>query len=66
MKEEMNFEDKLARVDEIVSLMEKNTLPLEESLALFKEGNALIHELEETLKEAEKSVQEVIEHEEKE
>ncbi len=61
---ENKFEDKLKRLEEIVALMESKKLSLEDNLNLFKEGSALIKELEDTLKDAEKSIKEVIEIEE--
>jgi exodeoxyribonuclease VII small subunit len=36
--------------------VENETLPIEESLKLYEEGNALIKELEATLKDAEKKI----------
>lgn len=36
--QEPSFEELLARLQEIVKKMEQDTLPLEESLALYEEG----------------------------
>lgn len=55
-KKEKTFEEKLTRLNEIVEKVENETLPIEESLKLYEEGNALIKELEATLKEAEKKI----------
>ena len=55
-KKEMSFEEKLARLNQIVEKVENETLPIEESLKLYEEGNALIKELEATLKDAEKKM----------
>jgi exodeoxyribonuclease VII small subunit len=55
-KKEKSFEEKLARLNEIVEKVENETLPIEESLKLYEEGNALIKELEATLKDAEKKI----------
>jgi|LAHS01.1.fsa_nt_gb exodeoxyribonuclease VII small subunit len=55
-KKEPSFEEKLARLNEIVEKVENETLPLETSIALYEEGNALIKELEATLKDAEKKM----------
>ena len=60
----MTFEEKLQRLDEIVKTMKNRSLALEESLALFKEGNALIKELDQTLQEAETSIQSIVESDE--
>lgn len=61
MEENVKFEDKIKRLDEIVSIMSNKTLSLEESLALYEEGNKIIKELSETLKEAEAKVEKIIE-----
>ncbi len=55
-KKEKTFEEKLSRLNEIVDKVENETLPIEESMKLYEEGNALIKELETTLKEAEKKI----------
>ena len=55
-KKEKSFEEKLARLNAIVEKVENETLPIEESLKLYEEGNALIKELEATLKDAEKKI----------
>jgi exodeoxyribonuclease VII small subunit len=55
-KKEPSFEEKLARLNEIVEKVENETLPLETSIALYEEGNALIKDLESTLKDAEKKM----------
>jgi exodeoxyribonuclease VII small subunit len=55
-KKEPSFEEKLARLNVIVEKVENETLPLETSIALYEEGNALIKELEATLKDAEKKM----------
>lgn len=52
--ENMTFEEKLARLEEIVSLIDSNKLGLEESMKLYEEGIALIKELEGVLEEANK------------
>ena len=53
-----NFEVNLKRLNEIVEKIENNTLPLEESLKLYKEGKTLISNLQDALKEAEKNLKE--------
>ena len=55
-KKEKSFEEKLARLNAIVEKVENETLPIEESLKLYEEGNALIKELEATLKDAQKKI----------
>lgn len=38
----MSFEQSLARLDEIVKLLESGTAPLEQSMKLYEEGIALV------------------------
>ncbi len=52
----MDFEKKLKRLEEIVSTMEKGSLPLEESLKLFEEGVKLSKECHLQLSQAEQKV----------
>ncbi|MCQ2087220.1 MAG: exodeoxyribonuclease VII small subunit [Bacilli bacterium] len=59
--EQTKFEDKLKRLDDIVNAMSQKTLSLEESLALYEEGNKIITELSKTLEEAESKVEKIIE-----
>ncbi|MEG0456683.1 MAG: exodeoxyribonuclease VII small subunit [Oscillospiraceae bacterium] len=41
-KNELTFEQASKRIDEIISLLEKDNIDLEKSLDLFKEGTKLI------------------------
>ena len=36
------FEQSIGRLDEIVKLMERGSVPLEQALQLFQEGTALV------------------------
>lgn len=40
-KKSVTFEDSMERLDEIVKLLEKGDVPLEESIKLFEEGTKL-------------------------
>ena len=55
-KKEMSFEDSLARLEEIVKLLEKGDAPLAESLGLFEEGAGLLRSCGKLLDEAEQKV----------
>lgn len=46
------FEQKLARIDEIVKRLESNSVPLDEAVDLFQEGKRLSAECEALLKNA--------------
>lgn len=61
MKENpISFEEELKRLDEIVSKISSKTLPLEESLKLYQEGQEIIASLSKVLKEAEAKVEKVV------
>lgn len=52
----MTFEESVARLDEIVKLLERGDRPLEEALTLFEEGTKLIKSCGKTLDDAEQKV----------
>ena len=52
--ENLTFEQKLVRLNEIVSQIDNNKLGLEESLKVYEEGMSLIKDLEGTLNAANK------------
>ena len=58
--ESINFEKELKHLDEIVSKIEGNVLPLEESIKLYEEGTKIIKKLEGALKDAESKMAKVI------
>ena len=60
-KENLPFEQKMMRVDEIVKIMDSNDLPLENILNLFTEAQELIKQLEDELKSAKEKVAKYIE-----
>lgn len=51
-KAKLTFEEDLARLSEIVTLLEEGPDTLAEMLALYEEGMAITARLEETLEEA--------------
>ena len=50
------FEQSLARLDEIVKILESGEAELEESIKLFEEGTALAHRCSKLLDEAQMKV----------
>ena len=52
----MSFEEKLARLEEIVAAMEKGDAPLADSLHLFEEGTKLANACSTELDKAEQQV----------
>lgn len=50
------FEEAMARLEAIVTQLEKGDVPLEEAMALFEEGTALMKQCAKTLDGAEQKV----------
>ena len=61
MAKKMKFETSMARLDEIVSELEKNERPLDESIQLFEEGLKLVRACNEKLNEFEAQVKDIME-----
>ena len=51
-----SFEENMARLEEIVSLLEKGDAQLADSLALFEEGTKLVKDCSATLEKAQQQV----------
>ncbi|MFA6808706.1 MAG: exodeoxyribonuclease VII small subunit [Eubacteriales bacterium] len=56
-----NFENGIERLEQIVLLMEKNEIPLEQALTLFQEGIELIKSCNKSLDVAEEKIQVLLE-----
>lgn len=56
MNKEYTFEQSLARLEEIVKGLENGSLPLDKSIELFEEGNALVKLCTQKLDAAEQKV----------
>ena len=52
----IDFEASLKQLEEIVNKIENQTLPLDESIALYEQGKTIINQLEQALKEAEEKI----------
>lgn len=61
MPEVINFEQEMKKLDEIVSKISSQDLPLDECLALYQEGQAIIKNLEKALEDAKDKVEKVVE-----
>ena len=55
-KKTLSFEESMQRLEEIVRLLERGDVPLEESLTLFEEGSSLIAQCGKLLDSAEQKV----------
>lgn len=60
MNESMQFETAITRLEEIVRVMEKGDLPLEQSLQLFEEGTALVKNCNQLLSSAELKISQLM------
>ena len=56
MEQSKNFEASVKRLEEIVRLMERGDVPLEQALSLFEEGTGLIRGYTKLLDDAELKV----------
>ena len=55
-KKKLDFEQSMARLEEIVGLLERGDAPLEQAMALFEEGAKLMRECTKRLDQAEQKV----------
>ena len=58
--ENISFEEKIKRLEQIVRTMERGDAPLEEALSLFQEGTTLVKECGAILDQAEMQVKMII------
>lgn len=54
----MNFEENIAKIEEIISKLENGDIPLEEAVSLYKAGSELIGESKKELEKAKLTVSE--------
>lgn len=57
---EMTFEEKMNRLEQIVRAMERGDVALEESMKLFQEGTELVRNCGKMLDEAELTVKKIV------
>lgn len=55
-EKKLDFEQSMARLEEIVALLERGEAPLEQALALFEEGTGLMRRCSDLLDKAEQKV----------
>lgn len=56
MSDKVSFEDNIKKLDEIVKLLERGDLPLDDMIKLFEQGVAISKLCKQTLDEAEQKV----------
>ena len=57
--DELSFEGALARLEEIVRLLEKGEAPLDQSITLYQEGDRLKRHCEARLKDAQARIEQI-------
>ena len=60
MNENLTFESKLQRLEQIVRAMERGEVPLDESMKLFQEGTELVRSCTKLLDEAQFKVNAIL------
>lgn len=60
MSDDMTFENKIARLEEIVEKLESDEVALEEAMKFFEEGTALSKECLKRLKEIETKIEKLV------
>ena len=56
----LTFEESMARLEEIVSALEQNDAPLDQTVAKFEEGLKLVKSCDASLKQFESKVNEIV------
>ena len=59
-EKKIDFEKELKRLDEIVNKVQDESLPLDESVKLYEEGNKIIAVLKEELAKAEEKIENIV------
>ena len=59
-EKKIDFEKELKRLDEIVNKIQDESLPLDESVKLYEEGNKIIVVLKEELAKAEEKIENIV------
>ncbi|MCM1114432.1 MAG: exodeoxyribonuclease VII small subunit [Clostridium sp.] len=59
MSDKLTYEEAISRLEEIVNMLEKNDVSLDDSMKLFEEGTKLTSFCSQKLKEAEQKITEL-------
>ena len=60
MSEKLPFKQSMQRLEEIIGMLEKNEIELEEAISLFEEGLKLVNSCDSQLKNFESKVEELL------
>ena len=56
----MNFEEKMSKIEEIISELEKDEINLDDSIKKYTEAMKLIKECDDSLKKAEEKISKIV------
>ena len=59
-KDEMKFEDKMNKLEELVTELEKDDIKIDESIEVYKEAMKLVTECDKQLKDIEEQVSKMV------
>ena len=59
-EKEINFEKELNRLNEIVEQIQSDSIPLNDALKFYEEGNKIIALLNEELQKAEEKIEQIV------
>lgn len=60
MKQEMKFEDKMAKLESLVSELEKDNVQIDDSIEIYKEAIGLVNECDKQLKAVEEQISKMV------
>ena len=60
MEQEMKFEDKMAKLESLVSELEKDNVQIDDSIEIYKEALGLVNECDKQLKAVEEQISKMV------
>ncbi len=60
MEQEMKFEDKMAKLESLVSELEKDNVQIDDSIEIYKEAIGLVNECDKQLKAVEEQISKMV------
>ena len=60
MEQEMKFEDKMAKLESLVSELEKDNVQIDDSIEIYKEAIWLVNECDKQLKAVEEQISKMV------
>lgn len=60
MEQEMKFEDKMSKLESLVSELEKDNVQIDDSIEIYKEAIGLVNECDKQLKAVEEQISKMV------